>query len=313
MPRRAPIPKCSEQDKKMLQQLAGSRTEEARLVERAKIILNCLQGERVHKIARDLQVRPNTVIEWRRRFEKEGAEGLKDQPRSGKPARYGAVFRGEVLNALELPPPAGQARWDGPAVAKHLDTSVHAVWGLLRKEGICLSRQRSWCVSTDPEFISKAADIVGLYLYPPENALVISVVRKAQHPGIGACHGLRGNGQWENCPWLQEHIQTPRDSESLCSPGDCHRGHPHPNHAAEAPHRVPDFYGSGGNRSPRRQGDSCHPRQLLYPQEERRMVGGPSERSFSFHANIRQLAESSGDMVWYLLPQSAQRCQLQKH
>jgi len=195
MPRRAPIPKCSEQDKNMLQQLAGSRTEEARLVERAKIILKCLQGERVHKIAKDLQVRPNTVIEWRRRFEKEGIEGLKDQPRSGKPARYGAVFRGEVLNALELPPPAGQARWDGPAVAKHLDTSVHAVWRLLRKEGICLSRQRSWCVSTDPEFIPKAADIVGLYLDPPENALVISVDEK---PSIQALERATGYVETDN-------------------------------------------------------------------------------------------------------------------
>jgi len=179
----------------MLQQLAGSRTEEARLVERAKIILKCLQGERVHKIAKDLQVRPNTVIEWRRRFEKEGVEGLKDQPRSGKPARYGAVFRGEVLNALELPPPAGQARWDGPAVAKHLDTSVHAVWRLLRKEGICLSRQRSWCVSTDPEFIPKAADIVGLYLDPPENALVISVDEK---PSIQALERATGYVETDN-------------------------------------------------------------------------------------------------------------------
>jgi transposase len=197
MPRRAPIPKCSEEDKELLQQLAASRTEEARLVERAKIILKCLQGERVHKIARDLHIRPNTVIDWRRRFEKEGVKGLKDQPRSGKPARYDAVFRGGVLNTLELPPPSGQARWDGPAVAKHLDTSVHAVWRLLRKEGICLSRQRSWCVSTDPEFIPKAADIVGLYLDPPENALVISVDEKPSIQALERATGYveTGNGK----------------------------------------------------------------------------------------------------------------------
>jgi transposase len=172
-----------------LEQLARSRTEEARLVERAKIILKCLDGERVHKIAKDLQIRPNTVIEWRRRFEKQGIKGLKDRPRSGKPARYDAEFRNDVLNTLELPPPASQARWDGPAVAKHLDTSVDAVWRLLRKEGICLSRQRSWCVSTDPEFIPKAADIVGLYLNPPENALVISVDEK---PSIQALERATG-------------------------------------------------------------------------------------------------------------------------
>jgi len=159
------------------------------MVERAKIILKCLEGERVHKIAKDLHVRPNTVIEWRRRFEKDGIKGLKDRPRSGKTVSYGAKFRKDVLDSLELPPPAGQARWDGPAVAKHLDTSVDAVWRLLRKEGICLSRQRSWCVSTDPEFIPKAADIVGLYLNPPENALVISVDEK---PSIQALERATG-------------------------------------------------------------------------------------------------------------------------
>jgi transposase len=195
MPRKTPIPECTESDRKALEQMARSRAEEARLVERAKIILRCLNGERVHKIAKDLHVRPNTVIEWRRRFEQHGINGLKDKPRSGKPVRYNAAFRDEVLKTLELPPPAGQARWDGPAVAKHLDTSVDAVWRLLRKEGICLSRQRSWCVSTDPEFIPKAADIVGLYLNPPENALVISVDEK---PSIQALERATGYVETDN-------------------------------------------------------------------------------------------------------------------
>ncbi|MFZ2447572.1 MAG: IS630 family transposase [Syntrophobacteraceae bacterium] len=195
MPRKTPILNCTEQDREALEQMVRSRTEEVRMVERAKIILKCLEGERVHRIAKDLHVRPNTVIEWRRRFEKDGIKGLKDRPRSGKPATYDAEFRNNVLKTLELPPPAGQAQWDGPAVAKHLDTSVDAVWRLLRKENICLSRQRSWCVSTDPEFIPKAADIVGLYLNPPENALVISIDEK---PSIQALERATGYVQTDN-------------------------------------------------------------------------------------------------------------------
>ncbi len=148
------------------------------MVERARIILKCLAGYRVKDIAKVLQVRPNTVIEWRRRFEKEGVKGLKDKPRSGKPAIYDAEFRRNVFDTLKLPPPTGQTHWDGPAIAKHLDTSVHAVWRLLRKEGICLSRQRSWTVSTGLEFIPKAADIVGFYLSSTAKALVISVDEK---------------------------------------------------------------------------------------------------------------------------------------
>jgi transposase len=178
MPKSYPVPKCSEKDRLLIEEWAKRRTMESRLVERAKIIQRCLRGEPVKKIAEELRVRPNTVIDWRRRFESNGAAGLKDLPRSGKPPRYTAEFRNKVLATLEYPPPLGQSVWDGPAVARHLGASVHAVWRVLRKEGICLSRQRSWCVSTDPEFTAKAADIVGLYLNPPEKALVISVDEK---------------------------------------------------------------------------------------------------------------------------------------
>jgi transposase len=178
MPKSYPVPHYSEKDRQLVDEWAKSRTMQARLVERAKIIQRCLRGDPVKKIARELDVRPNTVIDWRRRFDAKGIEGLKDLPRSGKPPQYGAEFRNKVLKTLELPPPLGQSVWDGPAIAKHLSASVHVVWRVLRKEGICLVRQRSWCVSTDPEFAAKAADIVGLYLNPPEKALVISVDEK---------------------------------------------------------------------------------------------------------------------------------------
>lgn len=183
MPRQAPIPSCCENDRKALEQLARSRTEESGLGERATILLKCLEGERIHKIAQELRVRPHTGSQGRRRFAKAALNGLKDRARSGKPVTYGVHFRKDLLATWELSPPAGQARGDGPAVANHLNTSVNAVWRLLRQEGICLSRPRRWCVSTDPELIPNAADIVGRYLNPPENALVISV---AENPSIQA-------------------------------------------------------------------------------------------------------------------------------
>jgi transposase len=96
---------------------------------------------------------------------------------------------------LEQPPPTGQAVWDGPAVADAVNGSVHAVWRVLRKEGICLQRQRSWCVSTDKEFAVKAADIVALYLNPPEKALVISVDEK---PSIQALERKTGYVETDN-------------------------------------------------------------------------------------------------------------------
>lgn len=159
------------------------------MVARVKMVLGCLDGEPLTHIAQRLNVRPNTVIDWRRRFESEGIAGLRDRPRSGKPVQYGEEFRKKVLELLETAPPRGQACWDGPAVAKRLNTSVDAVWRLLRKEGIYLSRQRSWCVSTDPQFSAKAADIIGLYLNPPENAMVVSIDEK---PSIQALERATG-------------------------------------------------------------------------------------------------------------------------
>lgn len=184
MPKKAPIPECTDDVKQRLHELSRSRISEARLVERAKMIISLIDGKSVSATAEKFDVRPNTVIDLRRRFESNGIAGLFDRPRSGKPPEYGKDFRDAVLKLLEEEPPDGQATWDGPAVAKRLGSSPDAVWRVLRKEGICLQRQRSWCVSTDPEFAVKAADVVGLYLNPPENAIVLSLDEKPSMQAI---------------------------------------------------------------------------------------------------------------------------------
>ncbi len=138
---------------------------------------------KIQQVARDLRVSVPTVGKWRKRFSLFGLKGLRDEPRSGKPVTYDKAFRDSVLALLEQPPPPGMSHWDGPAVAQKLDASVYAVWRILRREGIYLQRLRSWCVSTDRQFAPKAADVVGLYLNPPLNAVVLSVDEK---PGMQA-------------------------------------------------------------------------------------------------------------------------------
>ncbi len=159
------------------------------MAERARIVLGCLKGKRNDEIARELDLRPNTVGQWRHRFAARGIAGLRDDPRPGKPAKYGAELRDRILAQLEMAPPAGMASWDGGSLALALSVSDDAVWRVLRKEGIQLQRHRSWCVSTDPEFAPKAADVIGLYLNPPQNALVLSVDEK---PSIQALERTRG-------------------------------------------------------------------------------------------------------------------------
>jgi transposase len=189
MARVAVVLSCPTEVRNELDRLSRSRSGEVRLAERARIILACLQGRRNDEIAREMGVRPNTVGQWRRRFAEHGIAGLRDQPRTGKPAKYGTALRDRILAQLELSPPAGMASWDGGSLAKALGVSDDAVWRALRKEGIQLQRHRSWCVSTDPEFAAKAADVIGLYLSPPQNALVLSVDEK---PSIQALERARG-------------------------------------------------------------------------------------------------------------------------
>lgn len=195
MSRHAPTVACDPAERQQLEKWARSRTESRQRSERARMVLGCILGESVQAVATRCHTRPNTVIKWRDRFLAHRLEGLQDAPRPGAKPIYDAAFRQRVLATLELPPPAGQAVWDGPAVAQAVGGSVHAVWRVLRREGICLQRQRSWCVSTDAQFAPKAADIVGLYLHPPEKALVISVDEK---PSIQALERKTGYVETDN-------------------------------------------------------------------------------------------------------------------
>jgi hypothetical protein len=83
------------------------------------------------------------------------------------------------LSLLDTSPPSGYSQWNGRLLSRVLkDVSDDQVWRVLRKHKVQLQRRRSWCISTDPEFTRKAADIVALYLHPPENAVVVCVDEK---------------------------------------------------------------------------------------------------------------------------------------
>ena len=165
-------------------------TTEQRMVQRARIVLEAAAGKTTKEVAALLQVRPATVSRWRTRFAKHRIAGLTDAPRPGKPPKYNEATERRILAQLDQPPPDGCTTWTGGLVAKALgDVPALHVWRTLRKHGIHLQRRRSWCLSTDPQFAQKAADIVGLYLDPPENAVVISVDEK---PAIQALERAQG-------------------------------------------------------------------------------------------------------------------------
>ena len=187
--RSAEVALTSEERATLRSWLAAGKTER-RMALRAAMILAVAEGLSNEAVAARLGARPATVSKWRGRFARNGLPGLADAPRSGKPTYYAAEHERRILAALDEPPLAGYGRWDGALLARHLgDISKHQIWRVLRRHEISLARRRSWCISTDPCFAQKAADIVGLYLQPPENAVVLSVDEK---PHIQALERAQG-------------------------------------------------------------------------------------------------------------------------
>ena len=177
-------------EKQKLEETGRTRTAPFRSVQRARLILLAAEGMGNKAIAREVGLSRSMVAQWRQRFADFRTEGLADAPRSGKKPRYGRETERRILALLDTDPPAGYSSWTGPLVARQLgDVSTDYIWRVMRRLGIHLQRRHSWCVSTDPEFTQKAADIVGLYLEPPEGAVVISVDEK---PAIQALERAQG-------------------------------------------------------------------------------------------------------------------------
>ena len=180
----------TDEEKETLTAWTRAGSSEQRHVERARMILAAAEGQSSKGIAEELGTRPARVSQWRTRFARERLAGLLDAPRSGARRKYGVSTERRILAQLDEPPPSGHATWTGGLLAAALgDVSASYVWRVMRRHGIQLRRRRSWCVSTDPEFARKAADIVGLYLDPPRNVVVLCVDEK---PHIQALERAQG-------------------------------------------------------------------------------------------------------------------------
>jgi transposase len=190
MGRHATVIELTGEERTTLEGWVHSPRTEQRMAFRARIVLLAADGMSTGKIAEALDTWPPTVSKWRTRFGKERIGGLQDARRPGAKRVYDEETERRILAVLDGLPPTGYATWNGRLIAGRLgDVSKTEVWRVLRRHGIQLQRRRSWCVSTDPQFAAKAADIVGLYLDPPENAVVLSVDEK---PSIQALERAQG-------------------------------------------------------------------------------------------------------------------------
>ena len=147
---------------------------------RARIVLAAADGTANERIAAELRVDRNTVLLWRGRFERDRLAGLADAPRPGREPTYDRAARDRVIAFTLEPPPFGTTHWSSRAMAARTGISVTTVQRIWAEAGLKPHRVETFKFSTDPELVAKVRDVVGLYLAPPERAIVLSVDEKTQ-------------------------------------------------------------------------------------------------------------------------------------
>src|SRR5450432_2306008 len=168
----------SEEVRRKLEQQSRGRSTEARVVLRSRIVLLAAEGLQNKQIATALHVAPRMAALWRGRFIEHGIEGLlKDAPR---PGRSESISRASVIEKTTQSTPANATHWSTRTMALEMGISKASVSRIWRASGLKPHRVESFKVSNDPSFADKLEAIVGLYLSPPEHALVLCVDEKSQ-------------------------------------------------------------------------------------------------------------------------------------
>jgi transposase len=174
----------SDEERSVLAGWARRRKTAQALALRARIVLACADGGSIARVAGDLELSRGTVSKWRSRFVAKRLEGLCDEPRPGRP-RTITDDQVEQVIVKTLEEASGQdTHWSTRSMAAATGMSQSAVSRIWRAFGLKPHAVETWKLSTDPQFVDKVRDVVGLYLAPPENALVLAVDEKSQMQAI---------------------------------------------------------------------------------------------------------------------------------
>ncbi len=204
--------KVAEADRVMLESWLRAPNTTQGMALRVKVILASAKGEGVRPLASRLGVSPNTVAVWRRRYRSQGLAGLRTLARAGRPRRITGAKEQAVISAT-LRKPKGATHWSARRLAKEVGLSsatVHRIW---QKYGLQPHRVETFKFSRDPEFDAKLADIVGLYLDPPERALVLCVDEKSQIQALNRTQPALP--MWPGLPARMTHDYTRHGTTSL--------------------------------------------------------------------------------------------------
>ncbi len=179
--RRARVISLTDEDRATLERWARGRSTEARLVERSRIVLFAAEGRENKDIAAELGVTRVTVGRWRDRFADRGLAGIeKDAPRGGRPPKARDELVAKIIEMTTQRKPTNATHWSTRSLAEELGTNRSLVNRVWRANGLKPHLVKTFKVSNDPNFTAKLIDVVGLYLDPPEHALVLCVDEKSQ-------------------------------------------------------------------------------------------------------------------------------------
>jgi transposase len=168
------------EEEQELRNFAGRRRTAQGLARRARIVLLAAEGMENKEICAALDVDANTVGKWRRRYAEHRIDGLLDEPRPGRPREIGDDEIAETIRLTLETTPRQATHWSLRSMAQavgHAPSTIHRIWQAF---GLQPHRVETFKLSTDPLFVEKVRDIVGLYMAPPEKALVLCVDEKSQ-------------------------------------------------------------------------------------------------------------------------------------
>ncbi len=234
MPRPKAELTLTEDERQTLQTWASRPKSTQRLATRARIVLACAEGLQNKQVATKLRVCPATVGTWRRRFVERRLEGLADEPRPGAPRTISdADVERVITRTLETKPKAA-THWSTRGMAEAAGLSQSSVGRIWRAFGLKPHRSESFKLSTDPYFVEKVRDIVGLYLSPPERAIVLCVDEKSQIQALDRTQPLLpmtpGRGERPTHDYVRNGTTSLFAALNVATGaviGQCHRRHRH--------------------------------------------------------------------------------------
>jgi transposase len=170
----------SDEERAQLEAWTRRRTSAQALAQRSRIVLAAAEGLNNTEIAGRLGVHRNMVAKWRRRFAEHRLDGLSDEPRPGQPRKISDAQVEEVIVKTLETTPNDATHWSTRSMAREVGLTQSAVHRIWKAFGLQPHRRESWKLSKDPLFVAKVRDVVGLYLDPPERAVVLCVDEKSQ-------------------------------------------------------------------------------------------------------------------------------------